>query len=375
MAFTTVPKESKSQINKAGSILTKETASPEELLWAVNLADRWRACHAYPINTFQATLRTKLRVYNSEPIAAQRLKRMPTIIDKLKRYPAMKLTTMQDIGGVRAIMGSIKDVYSLVSEYINNKRFIHELIDQKDYIKCPRDEDGYRSVHLIYKYKNSQAPNYDGLRIELQIRTKLQHMWATAVESMGTFLGQALKSRKGDQEWLDFFAFISADFAFEEKCEPPPRFVGQSRSAIATEITNLESQLNALDMMQSMSIAADAIYKTRGSGKGSSYHLIILKSLERKVQIKPYDRDSLGQALIDYANIESEAAKGARIEPVLVSAGPMRQLRTAYPNFFLDINEFTIGLHKTNLLDFKLENLAQKISQISFYPVALSGML
>jgi hypothetical protein len=64
------------------------------------------------------------------------------------------------------------------------------------------------------------------------------------------------------------------------------------------------------------------------------------------VQIRPYDRDSLEQALTDYANIESEAAKGARIEPVLVSAGPMRQLRNAYPNFFLDINEFTSKVRK-----------------------------
>ena len=116
MAFASVPQESKNQINKAGAILVQETPSPKDLAWAIDLADRWRACHAYPINTFQATVRTKLRTY-ADPIVAQRLKRMPTIIDKLHRYPAMKLTTMQDIGGVRAILASIKDVYSLVSEY------------------------------------------------------------------------------------------------------------------------------------------------------------------------------------------------------------------------------------------------------------------
>ena len=111
---------------------------------------------------------------------------MPTIIDKLKRYPNMKLTTMQDIGGVRAILNSVEDVYSLVSEYRESKRFAHELVDQKDYIQSPRDEDCYRSIHLIYRYRNSQAKNYNGLRIELQIRTRLQHLWATAVETMGT---------------------------------------------------------------------------------------------------------------------------------------------------------------------------------------------
>jgi putative GTP pyrophosphokinase len=100
MPFSPVPRESKNQINKAGQILVQDNPSPEELEWARDLADRWRACHAYPINTFQATLRLKLKGLPEDSIAAQRLKRMPTIIDKLKRYPAMKLTTMQDIGGV-----------------------------------------------------------------------------------------------------------------------------------------------------------------------------------------------------------------------------------------------------------------------------------
>ena len=100
MPFSPVPKESKNQINKAGQILVQDNPSPLELEWARDLADRWRACHAYPINTFQATLRLKLKGFPEDSIAAQRLKRMPTIIDKLKRYPAMKLTTMQDIGGV-----------------------------------------------------------------------------------------------------------------------------------------------------------------------------------------------------------------------------------------------------------------------------------
>ncbi|MDY6856663.1 MAG: RelA/SpoT domain-containing protein [Thermodesulfobacteriota bacterium] len=339
MAFAAVPEESKKQINKAGAILTLINPSQAELSWAVGLADRWRACHAYPINTFQATLRTKLRAYGGDPIAAQRLKRMPTIIDKLKRYPNMKLTTMQDIGGVRAILNSVRDVYRLSGEYRDSIRFPHELVDQKDYLQNPRDEDGYRSIHLIYRYRNSQAKDYNGLRIELQIRTRLQHTWATAVETMGTLLGQALKSRLGDREWLDFFALISSIFAIDERYPTPPRFNGRSREDLSASVASLEASLDALTLMRGLSVAANEIYKD-DSRKGWSYHLIILNSLKRTLQIKPYDRDSLDQALADYASIEAEAAKGEKIEPVLVSAGPMQKLRRAYPNFFLDINEF-----------------------------------
>jgi hypothetical protein len=339
MAFSPVPEESKNKINKAGQILVKDNPTPEEFIWARDLADRWRACHAYPINTFNSTLRVKLRDY-SDTIVAQRLKRMPTMIDKLKRYPAMKLTTMQDIGGLRAVLGSVVDVYKLADEYRDNTRFKHELVDEKDYIYKPRSEDGYRSLHLIYKYKNKRNPAYDGLRLELQIRTKLQHTWATAVETMGTFLGQALKSRQGDQEWLDFFAITSSAFAYMENSNSVPRFKAWSQEETYSAVAKSEAHIDALDKMSGFSTAVNEIVKRRGKGRSWSYHLIILNSLQKTVQIIPYDRESFKEATTIYSKVEAEAVKGKKIEPVLVSAGPIDELRKAYPNFFLDIRDF-----------------------------------
>jgi putative GTP pyrophosphokinase len=312
MAFSHVPAETKNQINKAGRVLVEGQATSGELAQARNLADRWRACHAYPINTFQATLRVKLKRsgFGNDPIVAQRLKRMPTIIDKLQRYPAMQLTTMQDIGGVRAVLGTV------------------------------RDEDGYRSLHLIYKYQNKHGPEYNGLRLELQIRTKLQHTWATAVETMGTFLGQALKSRQGDQEWLDFFTLTSSVFAHQENSPLIPRHSSLSRDETCLAVAKAEASLRALEKMDAFSAAVNEIVKHRGPGKSWYYHLIVLNSLEKSVDIKPYDRDSFEQAVADYSEVEAEAAAGKKIEPVLVSAGPIDKLRQAYPNFFLYIGEF-----------------------------------
>ncbi len=340
MPFSPVPTESKSQINKAGQVLVQDNASSQDLDRARDLADRWRACHAYPINTFQATLRAKLRKFDSSPIAAQRLKRMPTIIDKLKRYPAMKLTTMQDIGGIRAILNSVGDVEKLADEYRRSRRLAHALITERDYVRKPRSEDGYRSLHLVYRYTNKRAPQYEGLRVELQIRTKLQHTWATAVETMGTFLGQALKSRQGDQKWLDFFAAVSSAFARKEDCPPVPRFGHLSASETIKAVAASEGDLQALDTMTGISVAANTILRSAERGKAWFYHLIVLDSPNRRVEIRRYDRDSFAQALSEYTAVEARAAGGERIEPVLVSAGPIDQVRRAYPNFFLDINEF-----------------------------------
>ncbi len=79
-------------------------------------------------------------------------------------------------------------------------------------------EDGYRSYHLIYQYKGSlQTACYNKLRIEVQLRTKLQHAWATAVEAVGIFTKQALKSNIGDKDWLRLFALMSSEIAFDEK--------------------------------------------------------------------------------------------------------------------------------------------------------------
>ncbi len=342
MPFSPVPSDSKKSINRAGQILVSDKVGADELAWAINLANQWRACHAYPINTFQATLRRKLSSFSDEPIVAQRLKRMPTIIDKLKRYPVMKLTTMQDIGGVRAVLESVDDVYKLAAQYKTTSRFAHELIDEKDYIQNPRSEDGYRSLHLIYKYKNNRNPNYDGLRLELQIRTKLQHTWATAVETMGTFLGQALKSRHGDQEWIDFFAITSSAFAYMENRPIIPRYNNLSPEETSLAVAAADRKLGALTMMRGISAAVSHIATNR---RGWSYHLIVLNSLQGTVQITPYDRYSFEQAMMDYSEFEKEAAEGKTIEPVLVSSGPIATLRRAYPNFFLDIGDFvgTVG--------------------------------
>ncbi len=349
MAFSPVPQESKSQIDRAGKILAEMLSSdnkqynrkfdPEEFGQAVDLASRWRACHAYPINTFQATLRTRVRKYrigqNTTPIVAQRLKRMPTIIDKLTRYPAMQLTTMQDIAGVRAVLSSVQQAEQLAEKYLNSN-FSHKLVGRKNYINSPRDEDGYRSIHLTYRYKNKISPDYDGLRLEMQIRSRLQHIWATAVETMGTFLGQALKSRQGDREWIDFFAIISSAFAHMEHRPPLPRFHNLSKEQTFHGVATAEKKLNALEMMSGFSMVAKKIRP----GRAYSYNLIILDSLNKKIYVRGYDRDSFEQAVSDYSRYEAKAADGEKIEPVLVSAGPLKELQRAYPNFFLDIREF-----------------------------------
>ena len=115
---------------------------------------------------------------------------------------------MQDIGGCRIILSNLKNVDRLIKTLKKERLF--EL--RNDYIRNPK-EDGYKSIHLIGKFKNSEGE----LRsIELQIRTKVQHSWATAVEIVDLFTNQSLKSNSGKTIWKDFFKYTSHQFSLLE---------------------------------------------------------------------------------------------------------------------------------------------------------------
>ena len=103
MTFAT-PEYNKAEINRAGEILSgRRTSTGEERAWAWIVLANYRASHAYPINTFQALLRLKLKTIDTSAIVAQRLKRSPSIIAKLQRFDGMNLARMQDIGGLRVL--------------------------------------------------------------------------------------------------------------------------------------------------------------------------------------------------------------------------------------------------------------------------------
>jgi putative GTP pyrophosphokinase len=330
------PEFSKGEVNRAGSILAnKIAAATPERLWASEVLANWRGSHAYPINTFQATMRHKLKSIDIEALVAQRLKRTPSILLKLERFDGMQLARMQDIGGLRVVVSSMSELRKLTLEYENTK-FPHERLAPKDYIAQPKP-DGYRSIHLIYRYKNDRAPEYNGLSIELQIRTKLQHAWATAVETMGTYLGQALKSGQGDAEWKLFFRTASAALALLEKTAAVPGFEQAPRQDVYPRLVAMEKRLNVLTRLRGFAIATDKIVTARGTG---SYHLIVLDSTKRTVALTPYPTSRLEDANKAYSQIEERAKAGEPIEAVLVSAGPVDALKKAYPNYFLDTQVF-----------------------------------
>ncbi|MEQ5834084.1 RelA/SpoT domain-containing protein, partial [Marinobacter sp. NFXS9] len=217
-----------------------------------------------------------------------------------------------------------------------NSRFSHELVSSKDYILNPKNT-GYRGVHLVYKYYNKRVPEYDGLLIELQIRTRLQHTWATAVETMGLFLNKALKSSEGPDEWLDFFALAGSAFAILEKQNVAPIHEKYTSEEVLGLVVSEADRLNVVEQLDLFNMTADQISNDHRSG---GYHIVLLDSKARVSFVESFGRRKLAEANKRYTQIEKEVKDDDDKQVVLVAAGSIDQLRKAYPNYFLDTREF-----------------------------------
>jgi len=345
MSFT-VPNFTRGQINRAGAVLLKPDADEHARAEALERINHWRACHAYPINTFQATLRWRLRKVCANPLVATRLKRLPSIAKKLGMNHGMQLARMQDVGGLRAVVDSVSQVRKLQGIYCDGG-LMHELVGIDDYIQHPK-ESGYRSLHLIYRYKNIAAPAYNGLSLELQFRTRLQHAWATAVETIGTFLNQALKSSEGPAEWLDYFKVVSSAFALIEKCPVSAQHATWKEKDIYKAAVAMGAKLDVKRKLDAFAVAANAISSNSGSG---NFHLMVLDAVERTVTVASFGKQRLEEANAAYADAERVAAEHPDMQTVLVATSSIEALRRAFPNYFLDTKQFLSALAKIEKLN------------------------
>jgi hypothetical protein len=264
---------------------------------------------------------------------------------------------MQDIGGVRAILPTLGDVRELERIYVTTGKLSHGLKEpHKDYIQSPKF-DGYRGVHLVYEYNNTLSRNglaesYRGLQVEIQIRTRLQHSWATAVEAMGAFMGESFKNGQGSREWREFFALASSAFAYAEKCKPCPQHDDMAPAEVYKKLRDIDLKIDALQHLKSLAEAARTIQSYVESQKKRHLHYTII-SLDLKtktVAIWAFRKDDFDKANNALADLEKRS--GGRYDQVLVSVSSIISLKEAYPNYFLDIDDFVTRIQlmiaKTN---------------------------
>jgi ppGpp synthetase/RelA/SpoT-type nucleotidyltranferase len=333
MAFYAEPEFSKNRVDQAGY----RAASGTETQKDIEVIENWRAAHAQLLNTFKQILYNRANKIHCAVV--QRLKRRPTIINKLSRDPEMsvRLSQMQDIAGCRIIFDKIEDLYKFKA-MMDDSRFNHKLKYEKDYIAEPKD-DGYRGIHQIYQYQveprrghASENQPWNGMRVEIQYRTSLQHIWATAVETAGLLTSNNPKFKQGSPSFIEFFRVCSEMLArfIEEKTSSLPDL---SNQALVDEFNRLNSETHILDIFKNVNaqVTGDAFEKT-------SILIFFFEEhgKESRVEIRSYDSINIG--IRDYNELERELAGKADV--VLVKADAQETMRSAYRNYFADTAEF-----------------------------------
>jgi hypothetical protein len=209
------------------------------------------------------------------------------------------------------------------------------LSDEDDYITNPR-RSGYRSYHIVLKYFGTYE-SYAGMRIEIQLRTQLQHAWATAVEAVGLYRNEDLKGGNGDPGWLRFFELMASEIATAEDLPIVPA-TPECRSERLNELRDLNKRLDAFGTMEGF---RRAVRDTEGYGRKpeSKYYLIQYDNRAKTVSVRPYDSVVTG-----YSDLGREEAKSDVSNAVLVEVDKIEDLKEAYPNYFLDVAMFADGL-------------------------------
>ncbi len=343
MATEDYDKPSKKAVRRAGETLRSPTASESEIDAAIAVLSQWRACFYRPINTFQALLRKKIKDEGfKNAIVAQRLKRTPSIVTKLERFPDMQLDRMQDIGGVRAVLNSVQEVRTIHNSLIKGRHKHSPVMPPKDYIAEPK-QDGYRGIHQVFKYSTSQHEELKGMLVEVQIRTKLQHYWATAVETIGVIEKSSFKTGFGDEKFKQFFRLSSALFSIQEQQPVVASLSNKSKLEIAEEFTSLEKELGVFDKLAAFTSVVKAVSGVENK-KTNGYYLLMLDTEKKLTSFIPFAVDQQDIAEQVYTLVEQREKENPNIDVVLAAAGDMKDLRTAYPNYFVDTKSFISSL-------------------------------
>ena len=172
--------------------------------------------------------------------------------------------------------------------------------------------------------------------IELQFRTHLQHIWATALETIGLFTNQALKAGQGSEEILRFFVVVSSLFAIREGCPIAPGTVNDEKELIS-EIEILNDQHHILDILKAIRTVIDNDADKVPDKKG--YYILQLNYETHMLTRLFFKPSELDKANAMYDALEKKR-DGAPLDIVMVRAASYSTVKEAYPNYFMDIGEF-----------------------------------
>ncbi len=199
---------SKSEVNRLGERLRSGSASTADL----KLLDEYRRSFRPAFEEVETAVR--LAVIGE---VSGRSEKTTTSIEAKLRRSALQLSRIQDIAGLRIVGSDLSwqdaTVAGLVAHWPDAR-----VVDRR-----ATPTFGYRAVHVI--------PVAMGLPIEVQVRTRLQHLWAQVSETAADRVGTALKYGGGPAYLTTLLLAISESVSRIESVAPgsDPELSGSMR--------------------------------------------------------------------------------------------------------------------------------------------------
>ena len=324
----------KSAAKHASRVLQSSESTQDEIDRAKETVSLWREAHQEVLNAIHEVVKEVATDIDPDALCVSRLKRYDTIIGKLNRPQLhMNLNQMCDIAGCRAIVKD-NECVAAIGRALKSRLQIKAGSGVKDYILRPKP-NGYRSLHLICTH-DSSASGLSNLYCEVQIRTRLQHVWATALETYDVINGSGLKFNNGSPDEIRLFALMSNVFALREHSPAVPD-VPSDLGALRMEIIDLDNRMRALDRLTACSGSVSVVAKN-GSFKDDALCLLCVDYEEQKTDLFIYDDKEELRANQMYTR--REEAKSGLQDVLLVKVSSLKGLQQAYPNYSMDIAEF-----------------------------------
>jgi ppGpp synthetase/RelA/SpoT-type nucleotidyltranferase len=176
---------SKTQLRKLGERLARpDGASEEDLQLLESVYDAYGEALVAAVDTLAACF-PKLAI-------GSRVKTRPTLIDKLRRTPEIKLPSIRDIAGARIVLpeGGLREQRAVVARVIET--FSGDGRPPKLIDRLASPSHGYRALHVEVESL--------GLPVEIQVRTFPQHRWAELTEKLGDLWGRGIRYGEPPEE-------------------------------------------------------------------------------------------------------------------------------------------------------------------------------
>ena len=264
---------------------------------------------------------------------------MPTIIDKLQRKSldgktenAISLKRMHDIGGCRVILESLDDLRHL-NKSLDSSRTVHS-VKIYDYISRPK-VSGYRGIHRVYKsYDKAEKHQWKGFQIEVQLRTRLQHLWATTVEIVDIIEKESLKTNpmNANESWKRLFVIMGEFLAVKDGSW---EMSDENATKYRLELSLLNAELSIFNKLDAFN-SAFKMEDIKNKSKNTAYTLLVYNTKEQKGNAFLYSASKKALALEHYA----EQEKNIDNNVLLVAGSDLKSIEKAYPNYLSDTSEF-----------------------------------